>query len=73
MEHNEPTWTKACEKCGHEVARWHGMSEVTCGRCGAEYNAFGQRLRDDWRGNPSTWDDDVSDLEGYEMQHAGDY
>lgn len=47
------------------------MAEVSC-PCGAEYNAGGQRLRDDWRGNSSTWDEDVSDLEGYELQHAGD-
>ncbi len=37
--------------------------------CGAWYNAFGQRLRDDWRGNPA-WNgqDDLDDLEGFERQ-----
>jgi hypothetical protein len=27
-------------------------------------------LRDDWRGNPSNYDDEIGDLEGYEQQHA---
>ena len=71
-EPEEPTWSKPCERCGHEVSRWRGMSDVSCGHCGAEYNAFGQRLRDDWRGNPSLYDDEIGDLEGYEIQHAGD-
>lgn len=71
-EPEKPTWEKPCERCGHIISRWRGMADVTCGECGAEYNAGGQRLRDDWRGNPSTWDEDVSDLEGYEIQHAGD-
>lgn len=67
----QPTWEKKCE-CGRVVARWRGMGDVSCD-CGREYNAFGQRLRSDWRGNPSSWDEEVGDLEGYEMQHAGDY
>lgn len=67
----KPTWEKPCEKCGATIARYRGEGDVTC-RCGAEYNAGGQRLRDDWRGNPSTWDDEVSDLDGFEQQHAGD-
>lgn len=70
---NEPTWSKPCDNCGSTVERWHGQSYPSCGRCGAEYNAGGQRLRDDWRGNPSTWDDEIGDLEGYEIQHAGDW
>lgn len=61
-----------CEKCGSEVRRYRGQSNADCG-CGASYNAVGQRLRDDWRGNPSNWDDEISDLEGYEMQYANDY
>jgi len=72
VEEEQPTWEKPCDRCGHTISRWRGMSEVTCGHCDAEYNAGGQRLRDDWRGNPSSWDEDVSDLDGYEMQHAGD-
>jgi hypothetical protein len=61
-----------CEKCGAEVCRYRGQSDVDCGECGACYNASGQRLRDDWRGNPSTWDENIGDLEGFEIQHAGD-
>ncbi len=67
----DPTKTWICGKCGTTVERWPGESDVTC-TCGAEYNASGQRLRDDWRGNPSTWDDEIGDLEGYEIQHAND-
>jgi len=36
--------------------------------CGAWYNPFGQRLRDDWVGNTSFYDDEVSDLDGFEEQ-----
>ena len=71
-EAEKPTWEKPCERCGHTVSRWRGMYSATCGHCDAEYNAGGQRLRDDWRGNPSSWDDEIGDLEGYEIQHAGD-
>lgn len=71
-EPEKPTWSKPCEGCGEPVERWRGMSDVTCFTCGAEYNASGQRLRDDWRGNPSWYDDEIGDLEGYEIQHAGD-
>jgi hypothetical protein len=70
-EPEQPTWEKPCERCKRTVTRWRGMSDVSC-ECGAEYNAGGQRLRDDWRGNPSAWDEEVSDLDGYEIQHAGD-
>ncbi|UVK59875.1 hypothetical protein SEA_ALEEMILY_135 [Gordonia phage Aleemily] len=59
-----------CDRCGTEVRRYRYMSDVDCGNCGACYNASGQRLRDDWRGNPSTYNDEVGDLEGFEMQHA---
>jgi len=38
---------------------------------GASYNAGGQRLRDDWRGNRA-WscpgDEEFDDMEGYERQ-----
>lgn len=71
-EPEQPSWAKFCDRCKHTVTRWRGQSTVTCTNCRAEYNAGGQRLRDDWRGNPSAWDEDVPDLEGYEIQHAGD-
>lgn len=70
MGETGPTWSKPCERCGSTVERWRGEGDVDCPRCGACYNAGGQRLRDDWRGNPSTWDDDVDDLTGYEIQHT---
>lgn len=72
FEPEGPTWEKPCDTCGHTVSRWRGTYSATCGHCGTEYNPGGQRLVSNWRGNPSSWDDDVSDLEGYEMQHAGD-
>lgn len=67
-----PMWTKDCVRCGAAVSRFRGQGDVECGRCGAQYNAAGQQLRDDWRGNPSVYDDEIGDLEGYEMQHADD-
>lgn len=68
-----PTHTWACVDCGTTVERYRGESSADCTRCSATYNAFGQRLRDDWRGNPSNYDDDISDLDGYEMQFANEY
>lgn len=62
-----------CDRCRATVYRYRGQSDVSCSECGTNYNAGGQRLRDDWRGNPSTWDDNISDLDGYELQHAGDF
>lgn len=60
-----------CKECGHTV---HSYGRDTyCGNCDAQYNAFGQRLRDDWAGNPSNWDDEIGDMEGYEIQHANDW
>lgn len=67
---NQPTWIKPCERCGAEVKRWRGSYFAGCTRCNAQYNASGQRLRDDWAGNRSNWDDEVGDMEGYEEQQA---
>ena len=67
---NTPTSTWTCT-CGETVERYRGSSTVTCRRCDQPYNAFGQRLRRDWAANPSNWDDEISDLEGFEIQHAG--
>jgi hypothetical protein len=61
-----------CARCGAEVRRYRSQSDVDCNNCGACYNASGQRLRDDWRGNPSSYDDEISDLDGFEIQHAND-
>lgn len=54
--------------CGNECLTIGG--DVDCGDCGKSYNAWGQELRSDWRDNPSNYDDNVSDLDGYEIQHA---
>lgn len=64
------TWD--CARCGKEVQHYPGQRDVDCPECGACYNSCGQRLRDDWRGNLSNYDSDVSDLDGYEAQYAGD-
>jgi|GEM_PF-498333 len=61
-----------CNRCKATVSRYRGEGDVTCDRCGAEYNAAGQQLRDDWRGNSSSWDEDVSDMDGFEIQHSND-
>lgn len=62
-----------CERCGVEVRRYRGQSDVDCSRCGACYNAGGQRLRDDWRDNPA-WkypDLELDDMTGYELEQLG--
>lgn len=68
----EPTNSWECQVCGKLCERYRGQYDVTC-ECGAEYNASGQRLIEHWRDNPSNWDSDIGDLEGYEQQHALDY
>jgi hypothetical protein len=67
FEKPKPTWEKPCERCGHTVARYRGSYGADCDHCGASYNAGGQRLRDNWRDNPSTYDDEIGDMEGYEI------
>lgn len=62
-----------CVRCHATVTRYRGEGDVDCPRCDTPYNAAGQRLRDDWRANPSNWDDNISDLDGFEMQYANDY
>lgn len=59
--------------CGQTIDHYRGEGDVTC-QCGANYNAFGQRLRDDLysRPNRSEWDEDCGDLEGYEEAFAND-
>jgi hypothetical protein len=71
--HDDGSSSWPCQKpCKETVYRFHGTSSASCGNCGAQYNIFGQRLRSDWRGNPSNYDDNIGDMEGYEIQHAGD-
>jgi hypothetical protein len=66
-EPEQPTRTWICGDCGRTVERWRGQGDVDC-ECGACYNSFGQRLRDDWRSNSSWQYDDVDDMEGFERQ-----
>lgn len=65
-------WTEWDCDCGNVVARYRGQSDVRCISCGQWYNAGGQRLRNDWMNNSSNWDEDVSDMDGYE-QSQGDW
>jgi len=67
----QPTNTWTCD-CGATVERYRGQGDQMCD-CGQWYNASGQRLRNDFMYNPSMYDDEIGDLDGYEMQHAGDW
>ncbi len=60
------TRTWECHKCGNTVTACRGH-DTTCDRCGAQYNGFGQRLRDDWQDNRSVYDENIGDLEGSEI------
>ncbi len=60
-----------CDNCKRTVAS-HGGRDTECTNCGAQYNGSGQRLVDDWRGNPSLYNDDIGDMEGHEIQHSVD-
>jgi hypothetical protein len=53
-----------CQNCPRTVQS-QGGRDTECD-CGAQYNGFGQRLRDRWRDNSSNNNDDIGDLEGYE-------
>lgn len=61
-----------CDRCGQELNRYRGQDEIQCHNCGALYNCFGQRLRDDLhtRVNPSEFDEEIGDLEGDEMSYG---
>jgi len=61
-----PTRTWLCIDCGRRIEGYPGQGDVECD-CGAPYNAFGQRLRDDWANNSSNYDDEIGDLEGFEI------
>lgn len=63
--HEDGTRTWKCH-CGAEVESFGGY-DTYCERCGQDYNGFGQALRADWHLNPSNYDDEIGDLEGYEM------
>lgn len=63
-----------CDVCHQPILRHRGDDDLMCttAGCPAIYNSFGQRLRDDLhtRVNPSSYDDDIGDLEGDEMSYA---
>ena len=61
-----------CAECGEQMDVYRGQGDQMCPACKTWHNVFGQALRDDWCGNPSLYNDDISDLEGYEIQHAGE-
>lgn len=65
--HEQITRVFRCDNCSRIVERWRGQDDLQC-ECGAWYNTFGQRLRDDWQGNPSNYDEDISDMDGFEIQ-----
>jgi len=60
-----------CDRCGHLIYRFRGQGDLRCGGCDANYNAFGQRLRDDLRTrvNQSEFDEEIGDMEGNEMSY----
>lgn len=61
-----PTNWWHCQHCNRHLDRYRGMSDQQC-TCGTWYNAGGQRLRTDWTDNPAWRNDDIDDLEGYEL------
>lgn len=71
--HDDGTSSWKCEtgKCTATVTTYRGR-DTTCHVCGQWFNGGGQRLRNDWMNNPSYYNDNISDMEGYEIQHAGD-
>jgi len=61
-----------CHNCGAPVST-SGGRDTSCRECDAQYNGFGQRLRDNWRDNSSNYDEDMGDMEGYENSYGGLY
>jgi len=66
--HDRTEYTGTCDQCKRPVFAYRGEGDFTHD-CGAIYNAFGQRLRDDLysRPNRSDWDEDCDDMTGYEL------
>lgn len=63
--------TIPCERYGCDQ-RVRLATRPECDECGASYNAFGQRLRDNWQDNASNYNDEIGDMDGYEAMYAGD-
>lgn len=61
-------YTGQCDKCAKPAVTHRGVGDFTH-HCGAIYNAFGQRLRDDLHSRPnrSEWDEECDDMTGYEL------
>jgi hypothetical protein len=66
-----------CDECGSTLQRYRGQGDIYCNgtlhrTCHAIYNSFGQRLRDDLntRRNPSSYDEDIGDMEGNEASYS---
>lgn len=72
MDQPKPTHTWTCD-CGRAMARYPRQGDQSCPDCGQWFNAGGQRLRSNWTDNPSTHDEEIGDLEGFEMSHANDH
>jgi uncharacterized CHY-type Zn-finger protein len=64
---NKPTNTFPCGKCGKTLERYRGDTIVSCPDCGSDHNSGGQIYRDNWRANMSNYDDELSDLDGFEQ------
>lgn len=73
-EDDHAGWDANCERCGAKISRYRGQNDVDCPKCGAIYNCFGQRLRDDLHThiNMSEYDDEIDDMEGYERAYLGE-
>lgn len=59
-----------CGRCNRGKVEWfRGMDDCDpCTHCDAEHNSAGQLLRDNWRANMSNYDDEISDMDGYERE-----
>ena len=68
MSEDRQSYSGTCDKCAKPAVTYRGQGDFTH-ECGAIYNAFGQRLRDDLytRPNRSEWDEDCDDMTGYEL------
>lgn len=71
--HDDGSSSWPCRDCKKIVWRFPGTSSASCGNCGAQYSIFGQPFRRNWRDNPSNYDSDIGDMEGYEIEMSGDY
>ena len=68
---NDDTVEGTCEDCGELVIEMRNSRDMRC-ECGALYNSYGQRLRDNAYLNPSNYDEEVGDMEGYEQSFYGE-